>query len=1208
MYTGKGMGYMRIPDWQSTAADGRGCKDPQRQKAKSDGAIQFEEVFAKHLPKDSDKSVVLLGAGDNFAPEIEARDFCDPPAGQKGADNAYQRVGKELFDWDAPTRQWIRSDQHTTANEAPANGIFMIPMDNIANFFVQEGYAAVVPGKQDFYFGPERMREFGRFMASVPIPSTIHTLHNEGDGTQMLGANIVIQTTWKKSHAPLPENENAPWFIPRFPTARDLLGAAAGPDADLQMSGLGANVYPWFRGVTVQMSGGTSANALQAAVDAATFFLCPAKPGLPKGVPQPVNTSVCTTLPKIAGKRAGQFVLDFPWADQRHFYTLMPGANYAICAVAPKAAVKAEDGSGTFCSTFTVYTPFFQSSGDLSGKHCADLTKPECYRDPDPYVWLETKGEDGVPEDLAIFGAVDPTLGANVGMMNLAWSNTEDAYKSTTSILDPGESLRQMLDCLDRRLDEEGYTEQIANGSRRLIKVLLAQMTTQEAEILGTRLKEFQVVVSAADQELATVGDTVTSQWSNALGTSSRHPMVLAVPEPYFVGSRGQVDIGQLDVEFIEGRRPRWTLVSKHDVPEDSPAKTDPKPAGTNFWKAVEDALRRDCVDGAPLPANQTQQIEYLTLCEMQKKTGANVAMLQERDFFAQLPGDAGDIPDKLGNQPENALQQLLDRIVWKGDFLSLLYVPGSALQNAMKESKSFDASDRSELSVGNHKQRGLLSIGIMYDAAHGEYLVNGLRLDPKKLYLVAASDFIGGGDTGYPELFASQMRPPTVPDDYDSQLVTISDVVCSGIAGETAASHCLGAINRDSYLDQLSFVPSDIGPSRTNATNLLLWSGLFRGHHVPGDPIRAEAKPETLQQRMDQFVEYRKTWDLNLSTLSFGVTTLGHNGTDAQIDQNFSGITTPGVNSHRFTNWTSNFQATLTRNWRRYQWFATPAYNFNVQYKGQSTGSRQVNQVANLGMFDTGFARLWSERGSEHKDLIVTAHYETPLEQTYATFTLKSTPPATLQFNEPRSNTLLLRAGFRLQHRISSIEFGPEGGRQFGAVNGLQFFNKGALSATCLALSDQSFTTCVGNDSNPKVTSPPTIVPTSAVSTLQGNRDHAGMYWKINVTVPIHPRIAYVFNDQGDYFFTRFGTENTTDTLFRDIEQHQLRFIIFPSFSIGPELDLLLYQNKTIGTLQGSFLRQDQIVMKAQVGFDLFNRRKRMNQIEYAPGAGGSQ
>jgi len=43
------------------------------------------------------------------------------------------------------------------------------------------------------------------------------------------------------------------------------------------------------------------------------------------------------------------------------------------------------------------------------------------------------------------------------------------------------------------------------------------------------------------------------------------------------------------------------------------------------------------------------------------------------------------------------------------------------------------------------------------------------------------------------------------------------------------------------------------------------------------------------------------------------------------------------------------------------------------------------------------------------------------------------------------------------------------------------------------------------------------------------------------------------------------------------------------------------------LGTLKGTFLRQDQILMKAQFGFDIFNMRKKLDQLEYAP-SGKSQ
>ena len=207
----------------------------------------------------------------------------------------------------------------------------------------------------------------------------------------------------------------------------------------------------------------------------------------------------------------------------------------------------------------------------------------------------------------------------------------------------------------------------------------------------------------------------------------------------------------------------------------------------------------------------------------MQKETHADVALLQKRDFFADLPDSSGDVADLNAQQPDQILQQLLDRIVWKGDFLNLLYVSGSALQQALKQSKAFDAADKSNLSIGENKNRGLVSVGITFDAAHGEYLIDGNRLDPAKLYSVATSDYIGGGDTGFPDLAAAQIRPASVPADFDKQLVTISGAVCRGLAGDRWTAHCIGPIERDSYLDEIVAQPMNTGPSYT--AKELLWT-----------------------------------------------------------------------------------------------------------------------------------------------------------------------------------------------------------------------------------------------------------------------------------------------------------------------------------------------------------------------------------------------
>ena len=62
-----------------------------------------------------------------------------------------------------------------------------IPNDNVGCFLAAARYAAIVPGKHDFYFGAERVRQLARFMAGLNS--------DEYQPVQMLGANLVISTS-----------------------------------------------------------------------------------------------------------------------------------------------------------------------------------------------------------------------------------------------------------------------------------------------------------------------------------------------------------------------------------------------------------------------------------------------------------------------------------------------------------------------------------------------------------------------------------------------------------------------------------------------------------------------------------------------------------------------------------------------------------------------------------------------------------------------------------------------------------------------------------------------------------------------------------------------------------------------------------------------------------------------------------------------------
>ena len=204
------------------------------------------------------------------------------------------------------------------------------------------------------------------------------------------------------------------------------------------------------------------------------------------------------------------------------------------------------------------------------------------------------------------------------------------------------------------------------------------------------------------------------------------------------------------------------------------------------------------------------------------------------------------------------------------------------------------------------------------------------------------------------------------------------------------------------------------------------------------------------------------------------------------------------------------------------------------------------------------------------------------------------------LRFSQDRSYTVLLRPGFRWTRRKSYLEFGPEAGHEWNALDGFNFIT-GALVTSCAASADESISQCVKTAVK---SNPASITPNSIAESLRSGHNHSGMYWKLGLTVPFHPKVSYVFTDSGDWYFVHYGSDTSTDTRFRDIEQHQLKLAIFPSLSIGPEVDLLLYKNASTTLLPGRFLRQDTVMMKAQFSFDLFNARKLRDQIEYLPPA----
>jgi 5'-nucleotidase, C-terminal domain len=1242
LYTGSLMGYFRMPDWQHPV---KGQKCPI--DAIKSNAVEDFDTVVKGLAGDPQKKLsgpILLSSGNSFSPEIEAREFCTAPPNQP---SGQKRVGKDSFLWNDESQQWVAFEDYRKQSQSFRDrveaGMGTIPPDNVSSFLTAQGYAAVVPGRHDFYFGPERLRLLARRLASDPIPDNVTMAHLPGYGTQMLAANLVIETTWKSDHTALSDKEDPPRFIPRLPKAEELELPKTVKFEEIDVPA-GGNAYPWYVGSKLRLSvnkaspSKDSANAeeaveaqdsdecklkelsddLRTAVEkirALAVNLCEAPPGFDQKT-RTQEISNCRKIElkckKAANKEEVTLAVQLPWQDEAHTYTLKPGIQYRLCFTAKKAIVTDRDGGHTFCQRLSVYRPFFQFPWGNSSEVC--VGSRSCpYTDPDPYLELERETAPGNFTDVAIFGVVNPNLVKNIGLLNYGWINREKnekdtGFKTVVAAKDPAEALKELMAHYERRWEEADKKPK--NAKTVKIRVLMAEMSPQEAEVLATRVRNFQVVLTEADEARSKPfeNDTKLVKVEADDGGKARMPAVVLVPSPFFRpgAAKGITDVGFLGLQPLdqEPEPQEWLLTSFHksknsclyksDAACDEAATADATNEEKPFWSWLGRATGDHCVSGE-LSSDELKKLETKTLVELRKEAKADVVLLQKRDFFSRLPKDFC----KLRGE-QRSTQEILDRIIWKGDFLSRIFVPGSAIKKALEQSKAFDNEDSSALSLSDERALGLVTLGVVEDSEGSGYLINGMPLDPNKLYAVATTDYISAGDTGYPDLASGQLEQPIVGTDFGSNLTSISSVVCRSI---TKASDCEKDFPARDYFDVLRVEPNDPRKGKTPGKQLEIWSIFHRPSKVPGS-----SEAQAAVGGDEENVQQRSLTDFALNKLSLGFTRLSHTGSDFDVTSNFSGITSPGVNSLSNTILTSDFQATLAESRRRYQLYLSPAYTYNVQYKGQPDDFTQLNQIADLGSLDAGYVGLIGERsstkrGPEYLAFAMTEHFETPLTAAFNAFTLKTTHTGEhgelindqLRFHLDRSYTLLSRFGLRKKKRVSSIEFGPEWGHEFNALTGINFTTSGTVVPCSAANPKQTIGQCF--KANVAV-----MRPTTVVASTRNGQDHTGAYWKVNLTVPFHPRVSYVLTDSGDWFFVRYATETSTTTLLRDYSQHQLKFTIFPSFSIGPELDVLLYRNKAVGSLNGHFLFQDQLIMKAQWSFDLFNSTDKSKQIKYAP------
>jgi hypothetical protein len=239
----------------------------------------------------------------------------------------------------------------------------------------------------------------------------------------------------------------------------------------------------------------------------------------------------------------------------------------------------------------------------------------------------------------------------------------------------------------------------------------------------------------------------------------------------------------------------------------------------------------------------------------------------------------------------------------------------------------------------------------------------------------------------------------------------------------------------------------------------------------------------------------------------------------------------------------------------------------------------------------------------------VFTLHGETQLAQPFAIFNLNtsSTDPRgrtitdQLRISPERSVQLLGRIGLRSQNRTNAFEFGFEHGREFNVFKGYEFVTNGS-PLRCTPDATTSLSKCIKD-----AIKAGTITRDSVVLSAHQDRTRTGLYWKWTISIPFHEKVKFELTDEGDFYFKDPARDILNDTRFRDISKSSLKFTVFPNFTIGPSLQLLLYRNQTgldsnFKPIGGDFLSQKTFGLEASFSFNWFNRREAGVQLRHKP------
>jgi hypothetical protein len=819
LFTGRLFGYLRIDtdtvpenrDYCLTLSGDNSSTTPallapetKKFFAELQQKVSVQEIGQLRVTTGAPGRPLLVGLGDNFGPRLEAR------AAQYGA-------------------FWRWRDKNPSLEK--------LQRDPVGCFLRTAGYNAIVPGKEDFSLGPERLRELANYMR---CPSGQHCSEESPEHTvRVLGANISVGTTYKKTRAQLSDElkplqfktkhsliqpvSAAPFLpvlqylvfnasrgssthgssppIPYLESGQSqpvyLCGGYSDPDSpsvsgflnsrychpipgEVRKSSLNPSLQMGYQSDWVPLTALTRPSS-QSAQPMSTFNSAPAQPNAT------IRWRLCGSPVPEGG-------------------CLNPNQNYLLCFTAPDPD---NPDPRPFCQRVPVNQPFFDDS----------------------YQLLRRGG--GV-NDVVIFGIVDSHLNDDLSDSAGSWlerkqkmsspvpSTEEFCDQNSSECGDPGRKIRvetwDAAVALSQAMDyfEMRYCRNVPDCKFTGKRVLLAQIDVSEAAELATHLEttyRFDLVFAKADRNHTTpTSESIETavRYKSSTGGDQTTPYSTPVLVPLPISDDKSEKLYRVisSVSLTQGldQRQLFTVSPSRECSADcllNEAIVDVTKQNQMQLAAASahylcsilpvKAQKADyCnVDDTVLDHYSTPQQLDAALEILRRRTSSNTGLLTEAILQIMREKVNADVSmletrelfnllssDDARSPDSFPLQTILDRILWEGSTLQRVNVTGATLKAILKRSQDYAQAQRSAISHVHTAGLALIYAGIRPGLGKDEYLINGLPLDDAKPYSIAIAERPVTTTADYPEL-RKQVDGEITEVDSSSGMRYISHVVC---------------------------------------------------------------------------------------------------------------------------------------------------------------------------------------------------------------------------------------------------------------------------------------------------------------------------------------------------------------------------------------------------------------------------------------------